>query len=799
MHRVNHLHLSLVALLPLVVLGNGSSIAQQRRALEIDSVRLGLPGGPKGERRVRLGAWSPVYVTLKAGKENVGAGDYELVTEASDGDSQAQYFTSVPALSGKEERTVQTYYRPGDREGSVRVTLRTAGGGSVQTVNAEPQFNEKVNPNEVLYLAIGTIPGGLQAALAPRGRGKEEPGEEVPEQVEQSIARIDVASQMPTHWFGYQSADVIVLSTANTKFLDSLLEPSAALGALGEWVQRGGRLVISVGRNFQRVGEPRRGLLARLGIRDFTLNKLEPVDDLPGLQTWTGQQQELPGLAGVEVVRVSLREGAVRLASEKAEGKGWPVVALSPFGMGRVVLVAFDFDTPAFSGWKGKTAFWERVERELSPINPRREIEGRGGPGDERAELAATLQRGLESFEEVPVISFGWVAFFILIYILIVGPLDYLFLKKVVKRLELTWVTFPLVVLIVSVAAYITAYKLKGNHLRVNKIDVVDINLRDGQVQGTTWFSIFSPRVQSYVIGIEPAPDWSGGAKAGQDTGFKTVVTTLNAPDNSVGGVDRPGSQPLFRRPYQYARDASGLRGVPVPVWASRSFTASWGARIEPGQVIEVSKDFGLSKDGTRLGGQIHNHLAVELSEVSLFYDGRWYPLANLPARASYRLEGIPVGALPNIGEWLQDSFRHIESPKAKERRATEGKKKAPEKEEREERRYPDILMKGLLFHGHRDNPMAVLGNSGLRSLDQGWRLRPFKEREKDLYLDEAIVIGRAVQTPAAAEEVSQDGVSPTRLWLGRLPGEGEREPLKGFLGQDTYVRIYIPVPRKTD
>ena len=43
-------------------------------------------------------------------------------------------------------------------------------------------------------------------------------------------------------------------------------------------------------------------------------------------------------------------------------------------------------------------------------------------------------------------------------------------------------------------------------------------------------------------------------------------------------------------------------------------------------------------------------------------------------------------------------------------------------------------------------------------------------------------------------ETVTMSGVSPTRLWLGTLPGEGDRESLQGFLGQDTYVRIYIPV-----
>src|SRR5206468_4430200 len=88
------------------------------------------------------------------------------------------------------------------------------------------------------------------------------------------------------------------------------------------------------------------------------------------------------------------------------------------------------------------------------------------GSSAEPGELASRLQKSLEAFDDVPVISFGWVALFILIYILIVGPIDYFFLKKVVKRLELTWITFPAVVLGISAIAYFTAYWLKGNELK---------------------------------------------------------------------------------------------------------------------------------------------------------------------------------------------------------------------------------------------------------------------------------------------------------------------------------------------
>ena len=83
----------------------------------------------------------------------------------------------------------------------------------------------------------------------------------------------------------------------------------------------------------------------------------------------------------------------------------------------------------------------------------------------------------MDTFEGVPVISFGWVALFILFYILLVGPIDYFVLKRLFKRLELTWITFPLIVIVVSVVAYLAAYYSKGDDLRVNKVDLVQIDL----------------------------------------------------------------------------------------------------------------------------------------------------------------------------------------------------------------------------------------------------------------------------------------------------------------------------------
>ncbi len=197
----------------------------------------------------------------------------------------------------------------------------------------------------------------------------------------------------------------------------------------------------------------------------------------------------------------------------------------------------------------------------------------------------------------VTVIDFGYVALFIVLYILIVGPLDFFLLKYVFKRLEWTWITFPAVVLAVSVLAYFAAYALKGKDLKINKVDIVDFDLRTSREQprvyGHSFFTILSPRIQNYTVGrLEPEEsEVLGGAeseKAAQRRSDEAVDGSR--PSGGFNGMDRGGSGGFFRNAYHYARDTdangggniSGLRGVPIPVWTTKAFMASWGGNRSP-------------------------------------------------------------------------------------------------------------------------------------------------------------------------------------------------------------------------
>jgi hypothetical protein len=99
--------------------------------------------------------------------------------------------------------------------------------------------------------------------------------------------------------------------------------------------------------------------------------------------------------------------------------------------------------------------------------------------------------------------------------------------------------------------------------------------------------------------------------------------------------------------------------------------------------------------------------------------------------------------------------------------------------------------LQALLFHDLASDPRP---NSGLRFLDESWRLQPQGEGVGRRYRDEVILIARTPPVSDKAETVAQNGVSPSRLWLGRLPDGGSRPALSGYLQQETYVRIYVPV-----
>jgi hypothetical protein len=778
------------ALVSLLLLPAAAAAQSGRDKVQVQFVRIGFPPGPQlgdteeevigsGQRPTlhKPGAWTPVYVTVinngKYDPDPKKDGPAEVVVEVYDCDDTAHNYTvPLPPIKVDDPpATVVAYTRAGSRYSDFTVRVQTTAGREL--CQATKTSTPGLDPQEILYLALGSrLPGlRLPGQAANRNPNPDQSGGRA------EAAVLTRVPELPPHWLGYGAADVVILATGDRTFMNSLIGDSTRTAALAEWVRRGGRLLILAGANHDVLnGSPDLKALLPADIdpkgykaQDLTLFWKEggavAVEPLPR----QAQGLELPKLLPRDKPARGYR---VLMDAPKAPGAdASPLIVQGPYGLGQVTLSVLALDREPFIHWPGRAAFWEQLLTRAGPrvsvnvVNqPNYRYGPRGAYGPE-AEADAQLQainQQLESFEGVPVISFGWVALFILLYILVVGPLDYLFLKKVVKRLELTWVTFPTVVLAVSAAAYFTAYYLKGSDLRINKLDLVDIDLQTQRAYGRTWFSVFSPRIQKYTVGVEPAAGWAVPERPGLDTAV------------SWFGVPKQSRQSLFRHSYDYAPLAEGLRGVPIQVWTTKGFQASWQAPLAKDRPAFESRLRHPPGKPDDLIGSVVSHLPAPLEDAALIYRGEVARLGTLLPDAP---KAVTAQTRVKFSAWLSGAEQPADTAPGDQGFAKPVV--AP----------PDAnsLHVSLLFAeaaAGRGDP----NNASLREVDQSWRV---DEENRD----EVILVGRLRQEQGDAEAITAGPASPSRLWLGELPSSGQpRPPLAGRLRQDTVVRVFIPI-----
>jgi hypothetical protein len=743
----------------------------------IEDVRIGFPtsaeeGEIKDERgRVWLhkaGFWTPIYVQIRAGSEDIAKGKVVIGSTDTD-DVQNTYTVPLPpaGIKAEESLTVVTYTKNGSASGEISVTVEADN----RTLEERRSF-DSLGPTDALVLTMGSRLGGLRQTSSKVNAN-------APYQEQMRVAHLDDVRMLPNRWFGYAAVDLMIMTTGNRKFVADLIQDDKnRKEALSEWLHRGGRLVVSCGRNQDMITD----LFRRMQIASPL--KITGAVDLPRIDGWNAwftvaplknqapkNNPEAP-TAPIPVAKVERKPGEdVEFLVPKTVDEQSPLlVARWAHGLGQVTLITFDLDQRAFVEWESQPQFWTRLFRETGLRLPQSSGGDKPnayvyGRSERPSDLAGELQRHLEEFKDVSVISFGWVALFIVIYIIVVGPLDYFFLKKVVKRLELTWITFPSVVVVVSAVAYFGAYALKGNDLKINKVDLIDVDLTNQQIQGTTWFTLFSPRIQLYTVGVEPAaPLWTAEPGSGKKAA-SVVLSWMGHPEDRVGSYNRPRSQSLFRRTYLYEADAVGMTGVPIQVWSTKSFTASWDRLFGSSQ---PAPKLNRRPDGNGVEGSLTNPLPAVLEDAALILAGGASETRISQAKI-YPLGTIDVGQRKNLGAiqsssgW--DKYGFSASP-------TRGGSAAA------------LSMKKVMFFDavSQDN----MRDSAFHHLDQSWRCtNP----------NVAMLVARLPHKEGPAEQVAQDPVSASRLWLGKLPSSGERRPeLAGTLVQDTFVRIYLPV-----
>lgn len=610
---------------------------------------------------------------------------------------------------------------------------------------------------------------------------------------------IEAIEELPDHWLGYDSIDLAVLptGTADSTFAETLFDPAAngsvqrKREALLEWVRRGGRLIISAGANAEKLAK----LSPFQEILPASINTDEPTEAVNSLplrwQVYGGRPQNellrsradpFP-VAQLKIDSAYPPRFMIPRPNEAGELDpelaALPAVVQKPFGLGRVTLVTFDLDIAPFLSFPARLEFWNWLLRyagsERASLNTSGE---RDWLYDRNSGVADLFRYKLDEFEGVPVISFGWIVLFIFLYALLIGPAEYILLKHVFGRLELTWITFPIIVLSVTAIAYFTAYAFKGTDLRTNKIDLVEVDPASGRVYGSSWFSFFSPRIDKFTIGIEPNPGWTTAQE-------ESAELSANLDWLPGGGANASN---IISQGYNYVNGedgrevALGLESVPMQVWSTKAFTANWTGTLDTNRPLVESRLYHPSGDKTLLQGSfVCNLPTAQLKEAVLLYGGRAYRVGSQGTIAAGQTVTPILDNSTELTEWFNPpGFVMGNQPGQIDINAVR-----------------DFPFWYVGFHERILQRNVELQNSLYRRFDQSWRV---SDRAEDVYRGQAVLVGQIALSSANGEELmtAPNGASPTTVWTDGLPTEGKpRTPLPGSLSQATFVRVYLPVANR--
>jgi hypothetical protein len=224
--------------------------------------------------------------------------------------------------------------------------------------------------------------------------------------------------------------------------------------------------------------------------------------------------------------------------------------------------------------------------------------------------------------------------------------------------MELTWITFPTIVITVSLVSYYAAYLLKGNDLLVNKVDVVDIDQTAGLTRGETWISLFSPQNRDYGIRALPLPldrDPPQGNLSSADpprppAGTEVITTWFSAPEDQFGAMGNSGRRFSFvgnGYAYEPVGGVERLENVRIPIWSTKCLSSRWFGPANPLLGSE------LSPVGTdRLAGTVTNNLDVPIQDAILAFGKQVYILEDLAPGATIKVE---LKSDRNLSGYLKD------------------------------------------------------------------------------------------------------------------------------------------------
>lgn len=523
----------------------------------------------------KYGEWLPLHISLT----NDGASRrVQLRADTTTGGAQTTFVAPVELPTGARKRLTMYVLPPSFARG-IRVRLMD-GEEELESRTVNVTVERNVN-----YL-VGVVAARTQAftvlnnvALSPTLGGQLFKG---PSSSTRSIKMIPMPlADIPDRPEGLRVLDALVVTGVDT----SELSP-AQKSTLAAWVAQGGRLILGGGT---AAGRTLSGMPEELVKEYRAIGDPKDITSLSALARFTEEEVRVPG-----PFPVTWAPAGSRVLVEQ-EGNG--LVVERHVGQGYVTYVALDLASSPFDAWAGAAEFWIKL---LSPGS----AYPQGAPPDvaPRLQRAISMSYALQNMPALELPSIAWLGGLLGIYLLLVGPANYLILRRW-RKLAWGWVTIPGLTLLFSIGAFASAYQLRGGDVIINKISVLTFGQGDGMPM-QTYVGIFSPERSTYSISFKGL----------------TLVAPISPDANPFGG----GGMTASAVTEIVQGEPTELRGIQVNQFAMQGFAAE--SPVPEGWGIESD----LTVEGDRLRGTLVNRTNQALVNPTIVFGNHLTRLDDL-------------------------------------------------------------------------------------------------------------------------------------------------------------------------
>ncbi|UCD50107.1 MAG: DUF4350 domain-containing protein [Phycisphaerales bacterium] len=498
---------------------------------------------------------------------------------------------------------------------------------------AESRVLSTVRETDMLLGVIGQSRFGLlrvprdTVCFSARGEGNVYVGRKVPQVV-------------PWDWTGFVSLDVLVVYDP-----DWALLRSEQVQAITEWVSNGGTLMLILGRHPLPPGNP----LARM--IPFDVGEPRQTEVPPEVLDRWGLK-----VGGSETVTswpLFAKPDARLIDSTKAGEAGY-LHGVGRVGFGRVAVLAFDpaglppaHADHAANFWTAhvRLCLGDTLEapggRAPSDLGRLASVNSHGrtialapeGEEDEResrrreqwyrisiAQQASNdVMEHLYRLAEMRPLSIWWVILTLVTLAFILGPFDYLVLKRL-DRLPYTWLTSTMWIVLFTFGAYYGVQALRGGNMQLRAVSVLDGIADSDCAWSTCYAGVYSPRSADYELeGLGARQWWSGIAPSQEQMWAHQQQSALRQISClQEDGANLPISLPINIWTVQSLLTESPLDSMP--------FTASV-TRTNEGFTVEVENRSDTPiRVGCVLLEDAYLHLGPVPPRSTQQFDGRTHP-----------------------------------------------------------------------------------------------------------------------------------------------------------------------------